>query len=296
METPSHNTNCPNCGTPISGHNFCANCGQKNHDLNIPLKHLIEETLEGFLHLDSKSLTTLKALIVRPGHLTAEFIQGRRMSYVAPVRLYVFISFFFFLLQAWSSGKHDAHEKGPVKPTGLTITFYGFRSDSLSGFKEDRVDSLLQSRSVESTILSRHVLKQMIRMGNSEAQEFTHLLVKAVSYMMFVLMPVFALFVFILHRKKSVYYIGTLIFSIHIHSFAFLLFIFVGLISRVFGISALWLAPLIVMSWYLFLAQRRVYADRWLKSLVKNITLNILQLVAMSGLFLATVFFSLLLF
>jgi hypothetical protein len=286
---------CANCGSELAdGVHFCSQCGQKDHDLNVPLKHLIEEIIEGFLHFDSKSLNTLYKLVFKPGFLTAEFIKGRRVSYVAPVRLYVFISFVFFLLLAWSSGKHD--EQGTRKPGGMAITFYGIRSDSLGGYDEERLDSLMRARSVEPTALNGYVLKQMMRIGNSGAQEFSHLLVKSVSYMMFVLMPAFAFFVFILHRKKAVYYIGTLIFSIHIHAFAFLGLIFIMLASRLSGLSALWFLPLIVMPFYLYLAQRRVYADSRFKTLIKNVALNILQILALAGLFLFTVFFSLLLF
>src|SRR4030067_247694 len=92
---------CANCGLPLAmEYQFCPQCGQKNHDLNVPVSHLIGEAIEGFLHLDSKSFRTVQKLVLKPGFLSSEFIKGRRVRYVAPIRLYVLISFIFFLLLA----------------------------------------------------------------------------------------------------------------------------------------------------------------------------------------------------
>ncbi len=287
--------NCANCGHLLSAEaKYCIRCGQKDHDLHVPLKHLLEEALEGFLHFDHASLTTLKALAFKPGFLTAEFLRGRRVRYVAPVRLYIFISFFFFLLQALPSGEVKTESKGQRK--GLAITYHGFRSDSLRGVSEQRLDSLLQERGTEVTPFSRYILKQMIRLGNEGTREFSHVLVKAVSYMMFLLMPVFALAVYGFYRKKAVYYIGALIFSVHQHAFAFLLLIVISLVNRMFDLSFLWLLPLILLPFYLFLALRCVYAEGRSMTLLKTLALSATELLCLAGLFLTTVLFSLLLF
>jgi hypothetical protein len=88
---------CTNCDRPLRpGDRFCPGCGQKNQDLTIPFRRLVSEMLEGFLHLDGKSFQTIKALVLKPGFLTSEYIGGRRVRFVTPVRLYVFVSFVFF--------------------------------------------------------------------------------------------------------------------------------------------------------------------------------------------------------
>jgi hypothetical protein len=114
--------------------------------------------------------------------------------------------------------------------------------------------------------------------------------------MMFALMPLFALFVYMLNRKKAQYYIGTLIFSIHYHSFVFLLLTVSLVVNRLAGTSFTLEIPIIVCPLYLFLALRRVYLDSRLKTFGKTVLIGILQFASLALLFLATVFISLLVF
>lgn len=49
-------------------------------------------------HFDGKFFSTLRILLWRPGFLSAEYVRGRRASYLNPVRMYVFTSAVFFLI------------------------------------------------------------------------------------------------------------------------------------------------------------------------------------------------------
>ncbi len=111
---------CPNCGTDLAhGPNFCPTCGQQNHDVNVTFGHVIEETLEGVFHFDSKVWRTFKELIFRPGLLTVHFVEGRRASYVPPIRLYVFIALVFFFLFG-KRADHDVRDAGPLVKVDTT--------------------------------------------------------------------------------------------------------------------------------------------------------------------------------
>ena len=44
------------------------------------------------------SSVSVKYLLFRPGHLSSEYMKGRRASYLHPVRMYVFTSAIFFLI------------------------------------------------------------------------------------------------------------------------------------------------------------------------------------------------------
>ncbi|ALI99108.1 DUF3667 domain-containing protein [Rufibacter tibetensis] len=110
-------TNCDYAFTSEQPDNFCPRCGQENHDLNVPFNHVALELLEGTIHYDSKFWTTVKYLLFYPGKLTNEFHRGRRMGYVPPIRLYVFISFVFFFLLSLRVG----HTKGGDKPLQADI-------------------------------------------------------------------------------------------------------------------------------------------------------------------------------
>jgi hypothetical protein len=92
---------CPNCGETTVRY-YCANCGQKQTNLNAPFKQLISDFLGNVLTFDSRFLRTLIPLLTKPGFLTASFVAGQRVRYVPPLRLYVFISVIFFFSLALS--------------------------------------------------------------------------------------------------------------------------------------------------------------------------------------------------
>src|SRR5262245_51644825 len=84
------NTVCSSCAQPLSGR-YCSQCGEEALDRNkLTVRHFVAHTLlhEG-LHLDGKIWRTLRALLFRPGFLSAEYGAGRRRPYVNPVRLLI---------------------------------------------------------------------------------------------------------------------------------------------------------------------------------------------------------------
>ena len=92
---------------------FCPRCGQSNRAPNLPLSHLLAEALEGLFHFDSNVWRTLRLLLFRPGELTRRFLVGNRVGYVPPVRLYLLISFVFFLMQSLTLGGHESPSRQP---------------------------------------------------------------------------------------------------------------------------------------------------------------------------------------
>ncbi len=102
---------CPNCSTILNAEsNYCSSCGQENHDLKVPIGHLIYETIESITHFDTKLVTTLKAIFTSPGKLTLDFLTGKRARHVHPVRFYIFISFVFFLIVNKNADKNFEDE------------------------------------------------------------------------------------------------------------------------------------------------------------------------------------------
>src|SRR6266566_8546240 len=94
-ERPRALTRCENCGAPLTGH-YCAQCGQAAVDYRRSFRHVIADVLESFLNWDSKFFTTIALLIVKPWRLTNEFLSGKRVRYVNPLRLYLLASILFF--------------------------------------------------------------------------------------------------------------------------------------------------------------------------------------------------------
>lgn len=88
---------CLNCGTEVTDR-FCSHCGQENIETKEPFGHLVSHFFQDITHYDSKFLQTFKYLFTKPGLLTRQYVDGRRMDYVNPIRLYIFTSFVFFLV------------------------------------------------------------------------------------------------------------------------------------------------------------------------------------------------------
>src|SRR5213593_2626334 len=86
---------CENCGAPMAGP-FCAQCGQAAIDYRRSFRHDIVDVLDSFLNWDSKFFATIGLLIVKPWRLTNEFLAGRRVRYLHPLRLYLLASILFF--------------------------------------------------------------------------------------------------------------------------------------------------------------------------------------------------------
>ena len=88
---------CENCGNEVS-QRYCGACGQRLDAPVHSLWHFSQIATEDLTHADSRVWRTLWALLAKPGHLTREFLAGRRARYLPPVRLYLVLSVVFFLV------------------------------------------------------------------------------------------------------------------------------------------------------------------------------------------------------
>jgi hypothetical protein len=91
---------CQNCHSVLTG-KYCAECGQPNHNYAAPLWADIQDFFGNHFGFDTKFFRSILPLLFRPGFLSREYSAGRRVRYIAPLRLYIFSSILFFLV-AWS--------------------------------------------------------------------------------------------------------------------------------------------------------------------------------------------------
>lgn len=108
------NKTCLNCGHQVE-ERFCPHCGQENIETRQPAYYLFTHFIEDFTHYDGQFWKTIKYLLFRPGKLTKEYLAGRRQMYVAPVKLYIFISFITFFIPAVLPKTGESHEDSPGK-------------------------------------------------------------------------------------------------------------------------------------------------------------------------------------
>ncbi len=129
---------CLNCNYVVDKR-FCPNCGQENTESRKTFFHLFVHFFEDLTHYENAFWKTIKNLIFRPASLSKEYLSGKRMSYLAPVRLYIFVSFVtFFLISMLPSDENN----GVKKEKGL-VTFEADKgSNSNEGlYYKDKLDN-----------------------------------------------------------------------------------------------------------------------------------------------------------
>ena len=95
-QLPDH-PDCLNCGTELLGQ-YCGNCGQRASSRLISLWELTRDAFGDLLELDSRLWRTLIPLLIRPGQLTKDYLEGRRARYMPPFRMYLVLSVVFFVV------------------------------------------------------------------------------------------------------------------------------------------------------------------------------------------------------
>ena len=88
-------THCENCGTELRGE-FCHVCGQKAVELRRPVIGLAQDIIVETLSIDSRLFRTLAGLLLNPGKVAKSYIQGHRVRYTPPFRIFLFFSLVFF--------------------------------------------------------------------------------------------------------------------------------------------------------------------------------------------------------
>jgi len=88
---------CLSCDAEIVGP-YCAACGQKNDDMRRSTFILFRDFIEDTFAFDSRMWSTLGLMASSPGLVPTSYSHGRRSRYTPPVRLFLVVSFLFFLV------------------------------------------------------------------------------------------------------------------------------------------------------------------------------------------------------
>ncbi|MFD2516529.1 DUF3667 domain-containing protein [Salinimicrobium flavum] len=94
-------TECLNCYHPLDkSDQFCPNCGQLNSTKKLAFDDFFNEFFAGIFAYDSRFYRTLGVLLLKPGKISKDYIEGKRVRYANPYRFYLSASIIFFLV--WS--------------------------------------------------------------------------------------------------------------------------------------------------------------------------------------------------
>lgn len=284
--------NCQNCNHPLEMEDeFCPACGQKALPEHLSLKYFILEFLNNYFSFDSKFFNTVKPLVTKPAFLSMEFISGRRIRYINPIQLFIFSSFLFFLVNSIMILKEEP-DQGLV-----TISDKGnkTRVDSL---KVEKSDSLYIIRSdQEADTLDNSYVGEFVKRGQDfnslDAASRNEKISKSFSYAVFLLLPLFALYLGLFFKKKRRHYLENIIFSLHFHAFYFIAGMFFLFFDRLLpgDIDTMILISLVCI--YLFFAVKRFYDFSWLATVFRFLGLIVLYSITVWIVLLASILISL---
>ena len=113
MEVNSNHP-CHNCGNEISERaTFCESCGQAKVESRLNIWKLFKDFISNIFNLDGRLFRSIKHMW-RPAFLAKEYINGRRKSYVNPIRFFLLmLVILFFLLNNLLNS--DSIEKGELR-------------------------------------------------------------------------------------------------------------------------------------------------------------------------------------
>lgn len=204
---------CLNCGTNIQLE-YCPECGQREIDPDPTLREFLRELAEEFLHWDGKLATTFRMLVTKPGALTQEYLAGRRVRYISPLRVYLTCSVLYFFLSAL------APERQLRISTTTTVT-------AADGIVTTRpADSAEVRRALDSLGTSGNVLQRSwgAQFGKAmrDRRQLSQDVLSAIPTAMFVLLPTFAALFALAFRDRRHKYPQHLAFALHVHAVLFL--------------------------------------------------------------------------
>ena len=265
---------CRNCGTeaPLK---FCPECGQETTLHPPTLGEFLHEFVGHYVALEGTLWRTLWLLVLRPGRLTREYLDGRRRRYVLPLRLYLTASFVFFLVLRIAAA--SMHSEMDVKVDGrkVPVAVYEAGIASAAAASPSGVASASTRPKVEQKQVGvcggtgqracgrvEAVFNESLKHLQEHPQEamehtrdhFLHWM----PYAIFVLLPAFAGIMVLAYRNRRMSYGEHFVFSLHLHAFWFL----AGLVLIILPDAVSGLAQLAVMLYGVW-AMHETYGGRW---------------------------------
>jgi len=135
---------------------------------------------------------------------------------------------------------------------------------------EEKIDSTSDPKKLRK-------LKTYVQLCRSPEQAISRIL-KYVSYAFFLLLPIFALILKLFYIRRKQNYVKHLIFSIHLHSFWFLVAIIILLLFLIFK-KVEGVIPIVLILWcgiYFIIALKKFYRQKTGKTILKWIGISFL--------------------
>lgn len=250
---------CPNCQKKQKGsYKYCPKCGQRNTTHRVSFKILLIDFFREELHLNNKAFRTLKLLFTDPGALTLAYIKGEKKSMLTPTKLFIWSG--FLLIAMLLPTTHVLDIKSGGGPIRFNVGPYNSESSQTSG---------------NSTLF-----KDSIQQINAAPKQFLEKLLRRFPFVLLTILPLFALVLKLLYRKRNMYFVEHMVFLLHFHSVAFIMLsillaimlLFPGFImANKFILGGIFI--------YALLAFKKVYRHGWSGTLFRGSLLVLLYLI-----------------
>jgi len=313
-----HDTECQNCGHNVL-ENYCPHCGQKNTETRQSFGHLLAHFVEDLTHYDTAFWKTIKYLLFRPARLTKEYLDGKRMAYVPPVKLYIFISFITFLIPSFlpstvkindGNDKHDLRNYKEIerKPRLDEKELVWFPSMSIGGetgsyLRPIAYRSVKEMDSVEArkpyslrlNSFERKLAVKQIHLHNHYTpyqvwEKFIAQVPYNIPKALFLYLPLFAFWLWLFHGKKRWYFFDHGIFTLHYFSFLMLsttismIFFSCFSATEVDALSIIagiiFFGILIWQVYYFYRAHRKMYGESFFVNFLKSTAMFFINFIS----------------
>jgi hypothetical protein len=254
---------CQNCQAPLHG-KYCSECGQRHEPHIHSVSEFAAEAVENVTHADSRLWRTLWLLVSKPGFLTREFFEGRRVSYLPPFRLYLVLSVITFLTIAVIS-----HESTVVVVVGEPEA--AAEAAARAASRERNELSCRGSIGFLSKEWENRFFAACRRAVADDGRAFSQAIMQNIPRALFLSIPLLALVMRAMYWRRR--YVEHLLFFVHNHAFDFVLFtVLLSIMAvipgwgwlRAIGVLLLIFYPPI----YAYKAMRRVYPqNKWITRL-----------------------------
>jgi hypothetical protein len=260
-------TNCLNCGAEVTG-KFCPNCGQENLETKENFFHLAGHFISDYFHYDSKFFRSLVPLFTKPGFLTREYWDGKRVHYIHPLRLFFFITILFIIVTTYAYNRFGTEIKSRMIENDKALIqldtnrFASMKASDKILFKGDSVTVQTLREQLKGN--ERRIGKVMIGID--------HVFVN-LKYVMFALLPLYALVFKILYRKQKLYYVDHLVYAMHLQCFSYVvlgLLFMLPLVVTTSIVTVRQIAFFIILI-YVMISVHNLYHQKLWKTVVKSL-------------------------
>nr|HPM30549.1 DUF3667 domain-containing protein [Chryseolinea sp.] len=144
-----------NCGQNFNGR-FCNLCGEKVIEQEErTVKFFLGHVLNAFTFIDGKFWRSFKTMLIRPGKMTFDLVEGKRQPYMKPVAFFFVGNVIYFLLPLFETFNTSFHAQVEMMPYSAYVTSAVNAYQAKTGIGTTEMASLYNA---QSTSLAKMLL------------------------------------------------------------------------------------------------------------------------------------------